>query len=197
MLEVVATLGWREAVEKCGDRRFKFLDGASGGFAEQAFEFGESPFDRVQIGTVGRQVLKRSADSFDRFADSSHLVGGQIVENQDITWLKRWCELLLHIGQEDRAVHRSIDDQRGRKSAGPQRRNKRRCFPVSMRHMIDQTMSPPGASEAASHLRVGACFIEKHQPPVVDPGPPELPANATINYVGTLLLSRMQDFFLA
>lgn len=195
MLEVVATFGRCETIEQSGDCRFESGYGSNGSLAEQAFEFGEGLFDGIQIGAVGWQVDDLCAHGFDRFANAGNLVGREVVENQDVPLPERGRELLLHIGQEDGAVHWSINDERSGESAGPQARHKRRCFPMTMRHVIDQPLTTPGAAEAASHLGVGACFVEKHQPPVVEPGPPEIPTDSTVNDVGPLLLRRMQNFF--
>ena len=56
VLEVVgACEGW-PGVEEAGDGGPAFVPGPGRGFAEQGLELGEELLDRVQIGTVGRQV---------------------------------------------------------------------------------------------------------------------------------------------
>ena len=46
--------------------------------------------------------------------------GGQVVQDDDVAFLQRWDELGAHVGLEDRAVHRRVDDPRRRQSAAAQ-----------------------------------------------------------------------------
>jgi hypothetical protein len=61
--------------------------------------------------------------------------------------------------------------------------------------MVNEALAAPRAPEASRHLRIGSRFIEKHQPSIVERGPPKVPTRPAINDIGPLLLSRMQDFF--
>ncbi len=55
MTDIACALLSAEEIEQVADASPDGLDGAFVGFAELALELGEDLFDRVQIGTVGRQ----------------------------------------------------------------------------------------------------------------------------------------------
>jgi hypothetical protein len=50
------------------------------------FELGEGVFDRIEVGTVGRQVKQSGAARFDDIPDTGDLMGRQIVHDDDIAW---------------------------------------------------------------------------------------------------------------
>ncbi len=62
---------------------------------------------------------------------------------------------------------------------------------MSMRHVSHQAVATPRTAEPPRHLRVGSGFIEKHQPAIIERGPPEAPTRAAINDIGPLLLRCM------
>lgn len=191
----MATFFGREAVEERGDGGFEVADGAGGGFSEQALQFGESQFDWIQIGAVGWQVLKLSADRFDGFADAGDLVSRQVVENQDVSGLERRRELLLHIGEEELPIHGTVDHERSCESRGTQAGDEGCCFPMTMGHVSDQALATPRAPVTPRHLGVGSRFIEKHQSSIIERGSPKIPTRPAVDDIGPLLFSRMQDFF--
>jgi hypothetical protein len=49
-------------------------------FLKMAFILNERLFDRIEIGTVRRQVNKRGANTLDGFANPCNLVGWEIIE---------------------------------------------------------------------------------------------------------------------
>ena len=51
-------------------------------------ELGEGIFDRIEVGTVGRQITELGAAGFNSLSDAGHLVGGQIVHDDDVAWRK-------------------------------------------------------------------------------------------------------------
>ena len=84
---------WRTRLARAGDniakRVPKCLDGSQCLGSQEGFELGESLLDRVQIGTVGWQVVQSGADGFDCLADSGDLVGTQIVRDHDVAPYQR------------------------------------------------------------------------------------------------------------
>ena len=49
-----------------------------------AVQIGECVFDRVEVGTVGRQVKQASASALDQFAHARTFVAGRIVHNHEV-----------------------------------------------------------------------------------------------------------------
>ena len=64
-------------------------------------------FDRVEIGTVGRQVEKLGAGRLDGLADAAHLVASEVVHDHDVAGRKRRSQHLLDVGAEGLAVDRT------------------------------------------------------------------------------------------
>ncbi len=56
MTKEVGAFGWREARDKVTERVPESVDGSQSPGAQHGFEFGENLLDRVEVGTVRRQV---------------------------------------------------------------------------------------------------------------------------------------------
>ena len=63
-------------------------------------ELGEGILDRIEIGTVGRQIAEFRPAGFDSLPDAGDLVGGQIVHDDDVAWPQVGDQHLLAPGQE-------------------------------------------------------------------------------------------------
>ena len=84
MPDEVATFGGGEKAEGRGDQRTDVIKGPWTCGAEERLQFGEGEFDRVEIGTVGREKPQLRPDGFDGRADGGLLVGREVVEDDDI-----------------------------------------------------------------------------------------------------------------
>ena len=82
--------------------------------AEERLQFGERLFDRIEVGAVGRQKSQPRSGLLNRRADLGLLVGGEIVEHDDIARSQRRHQDLLDVGAECGAVDRPIEDGRRR-----------------------------------------------------------------------------------
>jgi hypothetical protein len=89
----------------------EFVDGSHGYGAQVRFEFGEG-LDGIEVRAVGRQEEQPSASLADGLFGSGTFVRGQVVQNDDVALLQCRGELGAHVGLEDRAVHRGVDDPR-------------------------------------------------------------------------------------
>lgn len=74
----------REEIEQCADAFPCCLDRALGGLAQKQLEFGEDLFDRIEIGTVGRQEQQLGASRPDRPSHGLTLVAAEIVHDDDV-----------------------------------------------------------------------------------------------------------------
>ena len=116
MTEEVGTFGWREAWDKVAECFPECADGSQPFGAEQCFEFGGSLLDRVQVGTVGRQIDQTCAGGLDRLANAGNLVRAEPVHDHDIATAQRGNQHLLDIGEEGFAVDRPIEHTGGRQA---------------------------------------------------------------------------------
>ena len=111
----------REGFERAGDGVNQGVEGSRRGFAQQGFQLGEPLLDRVEIGTVGRQVTQTGAGVLDRRSDAFDLVARQIVQDDDVAFAKLGNEELLDPGAELLAVDRPVERARRDETVLPQR----------------------------------------------------------------------------
>jgi hypothetical protein len=77
------------------------IDGSDGLCAQMRFKLCEGHFDRIEIGTVGRQEQDPGTPRLDGVLRGLALVGGQIIHDDDIAFGEVWGELFLDVGLED------------------------------------------------------------------------------------------------
>src|SRR5688572_20694458 len=100
------------AVHRC-------LIGLGGGLSEDRLELGKELLNRVEVWAVWREVEKECTARLDCLADAGDLVNADVVHDDDVAALERWNENLFDIGQEAWAIHRPIQQQRGRDTVMP------------------------------------------------------------------------------
>jgi hypothetical protein len=147
---VVPTFGRREERERSSDERGDVFKRARARGAEERFQFGEREFDRIEIGTVGRQESQVRAGALDRGADFRLSMHGEVIENNHIAGPQRRDQDLFDVGAKARAVDRPIEDRRCRDTVRPQGRNHRVRLPMPARRVIAQPQAawtPPVATE--------------------------------------------------
>lgn len=105
------------------------------GLAQQMFEFGEDLFDRIEIGTVGRQEQEACAAGPDGGPDGGFFVAGEVVENDNVAWPQRWTEFFLDPLGEARAVDRLIEDEGRIDPVVAQCGNEGHRLPMAVRHL--------------------------------------------------------------
>jgi len=147
-----------ESVDEFADARPDGVDGALVGFAQQRFQFGEDLLDRIEVGAVGRQEHESGAGAPDRGANRPALVAAQIVHDDDVAGRERGDQHLLDIGQERRAVDRSVDDARRGQAVGAQRRQKGRGAPAAVRNPGYQPLAFLRPPVRARHVGLGPGF---------------------------------------
>ena len=124
--------------------------------SRQGFELGADLFDRVEVGRVFRQEDEARADASDRPSHGLSLVGAEVVQDHDVTWLEGGREELFDIGAEAFAVDRPVE-QAGRFDAVvAQRGEEGRGLPPAMRNLVDRR-SPFGAQP---RRRVMLVFVQ-------------------------------------
>lgn len=102
------------------------------------FELGEELFDRIEVGTVGRQEEKVGACLPDGASCLLALVAAEVVEDDDVAPGEGRDENPLDVEGEDRAV----DDPRCIDAIGPERCDESERFPTAMRYASWKALSP-------------------------------------------------------
>src|SRR5262249_17962961 len=114
---------------------------------ERRLDFGKALLDRIEIGTVGRQVAQCSVRRFDDLAHPISLVSRQVIDDDDVAWPQRRRQAFLQIFDEDRTVHRAIDDERSGEAIKPKPGHKGHGLPVAPRNAADNPATALGPSE--------------------------------------------------
>jgi hypothetical protein len=81
-------------------------------------------------------------------------------------------------------------------SAPAQAGHKGDCFPMSMWRVADQSLAARTAASQPHHRGAGACLVDKHQLRGIKHALLSHPTSARMGHLGTLLLRRVQSFFL-
>ena len=141
----------------------KIIQCAGGGLTQMRFEFGESQFNRIEIGTVRRQVTDANPSRRKQLVDVMDFVGGEIVEDEGVTLAQLRTEHLLKISRKNLGIDGTFDQKGSFDAFMAQGRNEGGALPVAMRDGADTTMAHRAATMVAGHLGIQAGLINKHQ----------------------------------
>lgn len=133
--EVQAFL-WRKEFQRHRDKFDDLVERAGPCGAEKRFELREGLFDRIEVGTVGRQEPEPRADALDRRLHLRLSVHGQIVEDDDIPGVQRRREDLLDVGEKRGIVDRAVEDGGRGQAADAQGGDDGMRLPVPARGVI-------------------------------------------------------------
>lgn len=161
-------------------------------------EFGESHFDRVEVGAVGRREEEPSAPCLEDSAGFFAFVAGEIVENDDITRLEGRGELSFDIGFEGRAVHGAVDDPWRSQTVTAQCRDEGLGFPVAKGRSRLQALVTACPSPQPCHLRRGRRLVDEDQSMrcLAQAGLPiDAPVPARLDNIIASAFRRQQRFF--
>ena len=118
MFEVVSAFGFGELVEGVAAEFPELIGGPFGAVTQEFLELGKGQLNRVQVGRVGGQVAQLGAGRFDRLADASHLVAGEVVHHHDVAWLQDRSQMLFDPPAEQCAVDGPFHGERGDEPLG-------------------------------------------------------------------------------
>jgi hypothetical protein len=127
------------------------------------FELGEGHFNRIEIGTVGREEEKPGAPLPEDGLGFGALVAGEVVEDHHVALAQGGSELGLDIGVEGLAVDRMIDHPRRGQAIAAQASNEGLGGPVSERRIGLQPGAAARPLAQAGHLCRRARLVEEDQ----------------------------------
>ena len=195
MPEVVGAFGGGEFVEELTDAIPEGVDRALGRSSEESFEFGEGELDRVQVGRVGWEIEEAGAGSLDALAHAGDFVSGEIVDDDDVAGRQARDEAAIEVGEEDIAVHRPIDDERGDEAVRAQPADKGGDLPMAVRDAADQALAAAAPATDGRHVRARPGLVDEDETARIKQGLSRDPLAARRGDVGALLLGRVHDFF--
>ena len=177
------------------DRVRGFLEGVRSDLAQDGFEFGEDLLNRIEIGTVCREVNKKRATCFDRFSDTDTLVNTDVVHEHDVTSFQRWSKNLFDISLEHLTVHCALEHEGSSNAIMAQRRDEGGGFPIAMQHLLDQALAPWRSAIEPGDGGRDAGFINENEPFRVKSRLSPLQGFTTGGDVRPILLGGVQAFF--
>lgn len=126
--------------------------------AQASFQVGPETFDRIELGTVRRQINRKATGIENRFADDVHLVDVEVVHDDDVARIDPRRESLLHEAEK----LSTVDGRLARHDLGlltqPDRADKRNGLPRSKRsqalHALAAKRSPVLATHSSLHERL-------------------------------------------
>ena len=146
MAGVIDAFVGREKAEGRRDQRAHVIEAARARRAEKRFQLRERQLDRIEVGTVGREESEGRTRLCDRDSDLGLLVDREVVEDDDIARPQRGHQYLLDIGEEHRAINRSIEDGWRAQAVEAKRGDDGVRLPMTAGRVIGQ----PGATRAAA-----------------------------------------------
>jgi len=174
----IAALRRGEELERRGDQCAHLIEGSGTRGAQKRFQLRKCEFDRVEIGTVGRQKPDLGSRGLDRQTHDRLFVRGEVVQDDDIAGAQRGDEDLVDVRGECGVVDRAVKHGGRRESVRSKRGDHRVGLPVAARRVITETRADGTSAVAAQQIRRHAAFIEKQIVAGIAerlPGPP-LPA---------------------
>src|SRR4051794_20915613 len=196
VVKEVAAFCWREEVGDATDGLPQALDRALGGFAQQCLIFGESLFDRVQIGAVGWQINELRLSGGDRLGDAGDFVAAQIIEQDNVTGRQCRRQYLLDVSAKTPAVD-GAPEHIGRADPGrAQSSNKHGLLPVTVRDTSPQPQAAGTPAIAARHVRGGPRLVDEDQAIGIERRLAADEHAPGLGYIRAVLLGRVQGLFL-
>jgi hypothetical protein len=152
-----------EEIDEAADGVPEAADGSLGGLSQIRFEFREGFFDRIEVGTIRRQIKQARGRRLDHRTDGGPLVARQIVHHDDVTRLEFGEEDLFDVDFKSVPVDRPIEHKGCRDPADPKTSDEGRCLPVPMRDACSQPLPARAAPMRAGHVRQGPGFIDEDE----------------------------------
>ena len=158
----ISTLGRRK--EAKGDRHqlADVLERARPSGTDERFQLREGQFDRIEVGTIGRQEADLRANRLNRRSDRWLFMDGQVVEDDDVAAAQRRDQDLLHVGEKRHVVDWAVEDASGLQPVETQGRDDRVRVPMTAGRVITQPRAEETASVPTEEIRRHATFIQKH-----------------------------------
>jgi hypothetical protein len=192
--KVVAFAG-REEVKRDRDQLEHLLVAAGSRRPQKRFQLREGEFDRIEIGTVGREKAKARPDAFDGGLDLWLFVHREIVEDDDVAGPERRHQRLLDVCQKAGIVDRPIEDHRRMDAISAKRRDECVHLPMATRRVIAQPHPSRAAAISTEQVRRDAGFVNEDIAARVVQRQRVLPASARGRHISAPLFVGVYRFF--
>ncbi len=131
--------------------------------AQDRLDLRPSQFNRVEVGRVRRQVDQVRATRADQLLESSDLVRGEIVHEQNITRLEGREDTLLNIAIKQRTINGPRQHQGGRDPRPAHHRQRGGLGSRGLRRRVHHALVRCGAPVQTGQAGIYAGFIQKFE----------------------------------
>ena len=159
------------------------------------FELGKDLFDRIEIGTVGREEQQARTSGPDCRPNGRSLVAREIVHDDDVARPQRRAELLLDPCGEAGGIDRLIEDEGRIDPVAAQRGDEGHRLPVTIGHLGVEPLTDRCPAAQGSHVGLGPGLVHKDEAAEIRPGLELLPLLAPPGDLGPQLLGGQNAFF--
>lgn len=195
MGEEVPTFLWGYGFEEPCDGGLDLLEATGVCLSQECFELGKRLLDRVQIGTVGRQIEQLGPRRADRSPYGKVLMAAEIVHHHDVAWPQSWNQELHHPGEETLGVDGAIQDARRGDAITSQPGHEGERLALAVGHFGYQALTSGAAAMQAGHIRLCPGLINEDQTGRTNLALPLLPLPPPSRDISTVLLAGTQAFF--
>ena len=195
MGEEVSTFLWGYGFEKPRDGGLDLIETPGVCLSQECLELGERLLDRVQVGTVRRQIEQLGPGRADRSPYGRVLMAAEIVHHHDIAWPQSWNQELHHPGEETLGVDGAIQDARRGDAITSQRGHEGERLALAVGHFGDQALASGAATVQAGHVRLRPGLINEDQSCGGDLTLSLFPLPPPPRDVGAILFTGAQAFF--
>lgn len=195
MADEIEALAWREEPQRDRHQLHYLVEGARSRRPQERFQLRERHFDRIEIGTVGRQKTEARADAFDRGLHLRLLVHREVVEYDDVAGPQRRREYLLDVGEKRGVVERAIEDRRGLQPVDAERRDDGVRLPVPTRRVVLQATAPKAPPVATEEIGRDARLVDEDVPARIMQRERVLPVSARGRDIRAPLFVGVDRFF--
>lgn len=195
MSEEVTAFVRCDGAEQLRDSGLDLVEAARICLPQECFELGECLFDRVQVGTIGRQIEQLGASRADRSPYGRLLVAAQIVHHDDVARPQGWHQELYHPGEETLGVDRPIE-KAGRGDAVASQPGHKGERPASaVWHLGNQALTSGAAAMCTGHVGLRPGLVDEDQAGRTNLVLSLPPLLAPPRDVSAILLAGAQAFF--
>jgi hypothetical protein len=159
------------------------------------FELGKDLFDRIEIGTVGRQEDEMGASGADGVARGLPLVAAEIVQDDDVAFDQGRSENLLCIDSKELPIDGTVDDPRRADPIQAQRGDEGHRLPMAVGHRCLQPPASRTPAAKGSHIGFDPGLVNEDQPRGVNLTLMGLPALPPARDIRPILLGGPICFF--
>ena len=195
MPDIVGAFVGREEADGGGDQGADLFKAARTTGAEEGLQFTEGEFDRIEIGTVGREEPQVRPGLLNGRADRWLFVDREVVEHDDIARSQGGHQHLLDVGEETRTVDRAIEHGWRAQTLEAERGDDGVRFPVTAGCVIAEPRATRTPAVPTEEIGRDAAFIEKDVLPHIAERQPLAPAATLSDDIGAALLVGVYRFF--